>query len=489
MPIFKDRVLETTTTSGTSSVSLGGAKTGYRAFSTAFVNNDVVYYCISGGTEWEVGYGTLTSGTPWVLSRSTILSSSNSGSIVTFSVGTKDVFCTLPASSIGSSVTETLTNKTIDLTYNTLTATSAQLKAALTDETGSGAAVFATTPTITTPVLSNPSYSGTTANGGTVTTITINGGTVNGTVIGGATPAAGSFTALSATGTVTGSNLSGTNTGDNAANTNYASDYRAANFVAGTNYVAPGGALGTPSSGNLANCSFPQLNQSTNGSSASCTGNSATATTANALNSANSYSFVNSLSSGYYARSAHSAGYLAGSYNNVGANDPKSNPIYCIGTSYAPTDTTIANMYGIGYSHSNFFGTAAGVGWGLYVVDVGVYSAIIGGAGAWFRQNVTAYSDIRVKTNLVKIDSAIDKIKQINGYTYDRTDMPNGGRQVGVIAQEIIKVLPEAVSGSEKDHYSVAYGNLAALFIEAIKEQQIEIEKIRDEIAELRSAK
>lgn len=65
-----------------------------------------------------------------------------------------------------------------------------------------------------------------------------------------------------------GGSATGTNTGDNAANTTYANDYRAANFIAGTNYVAPGGALGTPSSGTLTNCTFPTLNQNTTGTAA-----------------------------------------------------------------------------------------------------------------------------------------------------------------------------------------------------------------------------
>ena len=102
-----------------------------------------------------------------------------------------------------------------------------------------------TNKTLTSPVLSNPSYSGTTSNGGTVTTIDINGGTIDGTAIGGETPAAGAFTTvsatgnMSATGSISGSNLEGTNTGDNAANSQYADDYRAANFVAGTDYLSP----------------------------------------------------------------------------------------------------------------------------------------------------------------------------------------------------------------------------------------------------------
>lgn len=61
------------------------------------------------------------------------------------------------------------------------------------------------------------------------------------------------------------------------------------------------------------------------------------------------------MTSGSIGRGSHSSGFLAGSYNNVGANDAKTNPIYTIGTAYAPTDTALGNMYGIGYSHSNFW--------------------------------------------------------------------------------------------------------------------------------------
>ncbi len=99
MPKYADRVLETTTSTGTGTINLGGAKVDHRAFSAAFVTTDSVYYCIAGNNsnEWEVGFGTLTSGSPWTLSRATVLASSNSGSLVNFSAGTKDVFCTAPA--------------------------------------------------------------------------------------------------------------------------------------------------------------------------------------------------------------------------------------------------------------------------------------------------------------------------------------------------------------------------------------------------------
>jgi hypothetical protein len=95
--VVKDRVRETTTTTGTGTVTLGGATTGFQSFSV-IGNGNTTFYTIqlANTNEWEVGIGTYTSsGT--TLSRDTILESSNSGSAVNFSAGTKDVFVTYPA--------------------------------------------------------------------------------------------------------------------------------------------------------------------------------------------------------------------------------------------------------------------------------------------------------------------------------------------------------------------------------------------------------
>jgi len=95
--VLADRVKETTTTTGTGTVTLAGASIGFQSFS-AIGNGNSTYYTIAGqGTaEWEVGIGTYTSsGT--TLSRDTVLASSNAGSLVNFSSGTKDVFVTQPA--------------------------------------------------------------------------------------------------------------------------------------------------------------------------------------------------------------------------------------------------------------------------------------------------------------------------------------------------------------------------------------------------------
>ena len=95
--VVADRVQETTTTTGTGTVTLAGAVTGFQSFS-AIGNGNSTFYTIAdqSGSNWEVGIGTYTSsGT--TLSRTTVLSSSNSGSLVNFGAGTKNVFVTYPA--------------------------------------------------------------------------------------------------------------------------------------------------------------------------------------------------------------------------------------------------------------------------------------------------------------------------------------------------------------------------------------------------------
>jgi hypothetical protein len=95
--IVADRVQETSTTTGTGSFTLDGAATGFRTFASVLSSADTTYYTIAeqGGNNWEVGLGTFTS--PSTLARTTILSSSNAGSAVSFAAGTKNVFITYPA--------------------------------------------------------------------------------------------------------------------------------------------------------------------------------------------------------------------------------------------------------------------------------------------------------------------------------------------------------------------------------------------------------
>lgn len=146
---------------------------------------------------------------------------------------------------------------------------------------------------------------------------------------------------------------------------------------------------------------------SVTGSSASCTGNANTASTANALNTANNYQ-VNAL--------------------GVGTSNTNAGTIYATG-------------------------------------------------------NITAYSDIRLKTDIRLIPDALAKVCALRGVTYKRVEDPDGPRHTGVIAQELQAVLPEAVLEHEDNGtLMVAYGNVIGLLIEAIKE-------LRGEVAELRAAR
>ena len=98
--------------------------------------------------------------------------------------------------------------------------------------------------------------------------------------------------------------------------------------------------------------------------------------------------------------------------------------------------------------------------------------------------NVTAYSDERLKKNIERIPNALNKVMQLDGVTFDRID--NGERGTGVVAQNLQKVLPEAVLADKDGMLSVAYGNTVGLLIEAMKEQQAQIEALRAEIAALK---
>lgn len=91
--VIADRVRETSTTTGTGNFTLGGAVSGFESFLSAIGEGNTCYYTIAGGSDWEVGLGTITSG---ALVRTTVLKSSNSDTAVNFGAGTKDVFVTYP---------------------------------------------------------------------------------------------------------------------------------------------------------------------------------------------------------------------------------------------------------------------------------------------------------------------------------------------------------------------------------------------------------
>jgi hypothetical protein len=114
--VLKDRVRETSTTTGSLAFTLAGPVAGFQSFSAIGTGNQT-YYTIAGASDWEVGIGTWTS--PDQLSRDTILASTNAGAAVSFGAGTKDVFATFPAEGfavappIGGTTPNTITGTTI----------------------------------------------------------------------------------------------------------------------------------------------------------------------------------------------------------------------------------------------------------------------------------------------------------------------------------------------------------------------------------------
>lgn len=107
--VLKDRVKESTITTGTGAYIMAGAAVGFQDFSV-IGNANTTYYAVTDGTDWEVGIGTYTaSGTS--LSRDLIFESSNSGNAVNWGAGTKDIFVTLPAERAIAPTKLTVTNR------------------------------------------------------------------------------------------------------------------------------------------------------------------------------------------------------------------------------------------------------------------------------------------------------------------------------------------------------------------------------------------
>jgi hypothetical protein len=120
--------------------------------------------------------------------------------------------------------------------------------------------------------------------------------------------------------------------------------------------------------------------------------------------------------------------------------------------------------------------------YGMYVSG-GIYST----------GTITGGSDFRKKTQIETVTNALEKVNQLRGVTYKRTDVkedePRYDKvEMGVIAQEVEPILPEVVTyASDVDEYAVSYGNFAGLFIEAFKEQTAIINNLKKEIEELKS--
>jgi hypothetical protein len=142
------------------------------------------------------------------------------------------------------------------------------------------------------------------------------------------------------------------------------------------------------------------------------------------------------------------------------------------------------DWYGNTWSLGNIrSGATPSNGFGVY--SSGTERARFTTSGLTVGGTVTANSDIKLKANIKTISDALNKVLSLRGVEYDRVDM-NNEHQIGVIAQEIESVIPEVVVENSNGIKSVAYGNITAVLIEAIKEQQQTINMLRNEIEELK---
>jgi hypothetical protein len=271
-------------------------------------------------------------------------------------------------------------------------------------------------------------------------------------------------------------------------------------------------ALGTPTSGTLTNCTFPTLNQNTTGSSGSCTGNAATATTANALNTANSYQgtkFIGGTNANPNTASTYglqaSGGYGGGVSLLDGANaiglystsgtlnfgfggsaaiaskatlDASGN-FGATGTISGTNITTGGNVTG---SSASCTGNAATATTATNLSGGTVAATTITATG-----NITAFfSDDRLKTRHGKIENALEKLQTLDGFYYTPNQVAQdlgyeAIQDVGVSAQSVQAILPEIIAPAPIDskYLTVRYEKLVPLLIEAIKEQQQQIDDLR----------
>jgi hypothetical protein len=101
----------------------------------------------------------------------------------------------------------------------------------------------------------------------------------------------------------------------------------------------------------------------------------------------------------------------------------------------------------------------------------------------YLKGTILSISDCNLKTNITKIENPLDKIETISGYTYKRKD--TGNLETGLIAQEVIKILPEVINYNTDSNYTISYGNMAGILVECIKELNEKIKLLNNRIEKL----
>jgi hypothetical protein len=317
---------------------------------------------------------------------------------------------------------------------------------------------------VTAATFSGSGASLTALNGSQLTSGTIPGARISGALAG--------ITTLAASGTVTASLFSGNLSGSYANVTISASAPTFLGNVSGNSATMTGAVTAATFSGSGASLTALNGSQLTTGTipGARISGALAGITTLDASGTVTASLF---------------SGNLSGSYANVTIS--ASAPTFLgnvSGNSATMTGVvTAATFSGSGASFTgtlvaNTFITTGNVGVGTVSPTYNLH--VVGNIYA--TQDIIAFSDESVKGNVRHITQALSKVGMLNGYTFDRTDVSTGRRYAGLLAQEVVGVMDECVYSNPNGTLALAYPNMCALLIEAVKELHIEVKELKDTV-------
>ena len=462
-----NRVKETTETTGTGTYTLEGATGNFQGF-TAVGDGNTCYYCCTDGTQFEIGIGTFTaSGT--TLARTTILSSTNSNNAINWSSGEKDIFVTLPSSKL---VFEDASNN-VAIGNNITVGGTVDGRDLATDGAKLDGIEASATADQTAAEIRTLVESATDSNVFTDADHTkLNGIEASAT----ADQTAAEIRTLVESATDSNVFTDADHTKLNGIEASATADQTDAEIK--TAYE----------NNSDTNAFTDALQTKLNGIETAATADQTASEILTALltvdgpGSGLNADVLDGLDSGAFIR-ADAADTASGDITFTGGagaitltdSDIRSNSGSWTGE-YTGKLQYHSNYWYIQYNSGVRFRNSSGSN--TLTVDS---SGNLTASG-----NVTAYSDERLKKDIVTIENPIDKIKAMRGVYYKEieTDRP----RTGVIAQEVEKVLPEVVmdiedtnptTGETTSTKAVDYGNMVGLLIEAIKEQQDEIERLK----------